>query len=231
MSRTESAREFSVRVLPEDRCVDVGMIYCVGRNYALHAKEMGSEVPTEPVIFTKPKTALVSSGSVVQLPAFSSDVHFETELVYQIDQRLCKVGPDEALGAISAVGIGLDLTMRDRQAEAKRGGKPWAVAKGFDQSAPVGSLVSVGGIDDLSTLRFSLSINGEQRQRGAAESMIFAPDFVLSWLSSIFTLLPGDLLFSGTPDGVGPLSHGDSLHASIEGLSDADLRVSIARES
>ena len=208
--------------------VAVGTIFCVGRNYAQHAKEMGSEIPSEPFIFLKPPTAIVGTGDSVRIPPVSTDLHHEVELVVLIDKVMKDVSRTEALDGVAAVAVGLDMTLRDVQAVAKREGKPWSVAKGFDTSAPVGPLLRVDRIGRISDLTFTLKVNGEVRQRGEWSGMIFSVAELLSWLSTIFTLRPGDLLFTGTPEGVGRVVPGDLLEAVIQGYEESLLQVVVA---
>lgn len=208
--------------------VAVGTLFCVGRNYALHATEMGSEVPSEPFIFLKPPTAVIGTGDSVRIPPISKDLHHEVELVVLIDRMMKDVSQKDALGGVAAVAVGLDMTLRDVQGVAKREGKPWSVAKGFDTSAPVGPLLRLDRIGRISDLAFSLKVNGEVRQRGEWSGMIFSVAEILSWLSTIFTLRPGDLLFTGTPEGVGRVVPGDRLEAVIEGHEESLLQVEVA---
>ena len=208
--------------------VAVGTLFCVGRNYAQHAKEMGSEVPSEPFIFLKPPTAIIGTGDSVRIPPISNDLHHEVELVVLVDRVMKNVSRTDALAGVAAVAVGLDMTLRDVQAVAKREGKPWSVAKGFDTSAPVGPLLRLDRIGRISDLSFSLKVNGEVRQHGEWSGMIFSVAEILSWLSTIFTLRPGDLLFTGTPEGVGRVVPGDLLEAVIEGYEESLLRVDVA---
>lgn len=207
--------------------VAVGTLFCVGRNYAQHAKEMGSEIPSEPFIFLKPPTAIIGTGGSVRIPPISNDLHHEVELVLLIDRVMKDVSGKDALDGVAAVGVGLDMTLRDVQGVAKREGKPWSVAKGFDTSAPVGPLLRLDRIGRISDLTFSLKVNGEVRQRGEWSGMVFSVAELLSWLSTIFTLRPGDLLFTGTPEGVGRVVPGDLLEAVIEGHEESRLQVDV----
>lgn len=193
-------------------------IFCIGRNYARHAAEMNSPVPEEPMVFLKPSTALVRDQGNVILPAQSNDVHHEVELVAVIGKQGRHIVEQEALSYICGYGVGLDMTARDIQARAKKKGHPWSVAKGFDTFAPLGDLVPASHVSDPQSLDIKLSVNGTICQSGSTADMIFSVARLVSYCSSIFTLLPGDLIYTGTPEGVGPVQTGDVLEASIDNL-------------
>ncbi len=207
--------------LPDGRSVRPGKLLCIGRNYAAHIREMGdvADLPAEPVVFLKPSTALLPSGGTVVLPRQSSDVHHEVELVVVIGRGGKHVSEGEALGHVAAYALGLDLTARDLQARAKAEKGPWSVAKGFDTFAPLGPLTPAAEIADPQALTISLRVNGELRQEGTTAHMIFPVARLVSYLSSIFTLEPGDLVYTGTPEGVGPVRPGDRLGATGTGLA------------
>ena len=206
--------------------VPVGKILCLGRNYAKHAEEMSSEVPETPVVFLKPSTALLSSGQKVSIPSFSSEMHHEVELVVLMDRSCRNISEDSAYQYIGGYGVGLDMTLRDVQTEAKKKGQPWSVAKGFDSSAPVSSFVGKEHVADPHALLLSLEVNGEIRQQSSTGNMIFRIDAIVAYLSSVFTLEAGDLIFTGTPEGVGPVYSGDVLEAELKDV--ARCRVEIA---
>lgn len=192
-------------------------IFAVGRNYAEHIKELNNERPDEPVIFTKPDTALLRSNAPFYYPDFSKDIHHEVELVL----RICKEGKNIeqkfASKYYDAIGLGIDFTARDLQQKAKEKGLPWDIAKGFNGSAPISDkFISVTDFKDLKNINFSLSVNGELRQQGNTSLMLFSFDYIISYLSKFFTLRSGDLIFTGTPKGVAPVRVGDRLSASIE---------------
>ena len=197
-----------------------GKLLCIGRNYAEHVREMGdvADLPTEPVVFLKPSTALIPSGGTIVLPRQSADVHHELEVVAVIGTSGRHIAEADALGHVAAYALGLDLTARDLQARAKAAKGPWSVAKGFDTFAPLGPLTPAAEIGDPQTLEIELAINGAVRQRGTTAHMIFSVARIVSYLSSVFTLEPGDLLFAGTPEGVGPVHDGDRLEATGAGL-------------
>lgn len=205
-----------------------GKLICVGRNYAKHAVEMRSEVPETPVLFLKPSTALVGQGGKVVLPSLTGDVHHELELVVAIGRGGKKITRQEALNHVDGYGIGLDMTARDIQADAKSKGLPWAVSKGFDTFAPLGPLVRAHEIPDPQNITLSLRVNGELRQSFNTREMVFSVADLIAYCSSVFTLMPGDLIFSGTGEGVGPVHDGDRLEASGDRLP--DLRVKVRRD-
>ncbi len=217
-------------VLPSHgREVKVGKVLCIGRNYAKHAAEMKSSVPPEPIVFLKPSTALVGNGGTVILPKQSHSVHHEVELVVVIGGGGRYISQEEAMGHVDAYAVGLDITARDLQSRAKEKGHPWSVAKGFDTFAPLGQLIDARNVPDPHQLEIDLHINGELRQSGHTADMIFSVSHLVSYCSSIFTLLPGDLIYTGTPEGVGPIEAGDTLEARISGFP--TLRVKVRAES
>lgn len=208
--------------------VSVGKLLCIGRNYAAHAAELGNAIPEEPVLFLKPASALVGHGGKIVLPAMSAEVHHEIELVAVIGRGGKHIPEAQALEHVDAYALGLDMTARDLQSAAKEKGLPWTVAKGFDTFAPLGPLVEARKVRDPQQLEFRLTVNGEERQVGRTGNMIFSVAALIAYASRIFTLLPGDLLFTGTPEGVGPVHEGDLLEASGAGLP--ALRVRVVRE-
>lgn len=191
-------------------------IICIGRNYSEHAKELNNAVPTEPVFFMKPDTALLIRNRPFYYPDFTSDLHYECELVY----RICKVGkhisPNFAHTYYDAIALGIDFTARDLQQKAKEKGLPWEKAKAFDYSAPVSSFVPVSEFQDLNNLEFHLELNGKTVQEGNSQDMIFPIDTLISYVSRFVTLRTGDYLFTGTPAGVGPVKIGDRLEAFLQ---------------
>lgn len=190
-------------------------IFCVGRNYGEHARELNNAIPEAPVIFMKPPTAILK-GHDFYMPDFSKDMHFECELVF----RICKTGkhiaPAFASKYIDGITVGIDFTARDVQAEQKKKGLPWEIAKAFDQSAVVGTMQTLSDITQLSTATFHLQKNGVTVQQGNAADMLFPVSEVIAYLSTYFTLQQGDLLFTGTPAGVGPVAIGDVLEGYLE---------------
>ncbi len=210
--------DFSVELPVSKQVVASPRLFCIGRNYAAHAAEMNSAVPEVPMVFLKPSTAIVRGGGAVLLPAISSEVHHEVELVAVIGKQGKNIKEGDALGYVEAYAVGLDMTARDIQAAAKQKGHPWSVAKGFDTFAPLGQLIPAAAIADPQQLSIQLRVNGELRQHGHTRDMIFPVARLIAYCSSIFTLLPGDLIYTGTPEGVGPVKEGDVLEAEITGL-------------
>jgi 2-keto-4-pentenoate hydratase/2-oxohepta-3-ene-1,7-dioic acid hydratase in catechol pathway len=209
-----------------------GKLLCIGRNYAEHVREMGdvADLPTEPVVFLKPASALVASGGAVCIPPQSEDVHHELELVAVIGRGGKGIPEERALEHVAAYALGLDMTARDLQKKAKESRAPWAVAKGFDTFAPLGPLTAAAEVPDPQALDLRLTVNGELRQHGSTRDMIFPVAFLVSYLSRIFTLEPGDLIYTGTPEGVGPVAAGDVLEATASGPGGRrfePLRVSV----
>jgi 2-keto-4-pentenoate hydratase/2-oxohepta-3-ene-1,7-dioic acid hydratase in catechol pathway len=209
--------------------VHVGKLLCIGRNYADHAAEMSSDVPDEPMVFLKPASALVRTGGIVQLPPQSHEVHHEVELVTVIGKQGKNIPEDEALDHVAAYAVGLDMTARDLQAKAKERRHPWSVAKGFDTFAPLGPLTPATEIKNPQDLTIRLSVNGDVRQDASTDRLIFPVRKLVQYCSQIFTLTPGDLLYTGTPSGVGPVEDGDELEATATGID--PLRVSVKRSS
>jgi 2-keto-4-pentenoate hydratase/2-oxohepta-3-ene-1,7-dioic acid hydratase in catechol pathway len=191
-------------------------IFAIGRNYADHIKELNNERPDEPVIFTKPDTAVLRNNAPFYYPDFSKDIHYEVELVL----RICKEGKNiESKFAgkyYDAIGIGVDFTARDLQQKAKEKGLPWDIAKGFNGSAPISDKFIPVATFDLNNINFSLQLDGELKQQGNTSLMLFNFDFIISYVSKFFTLRTGDLIFTGTPKGVGPVKVGNVLSAYIE---------------
>jgi len=202
----------------------VHRIYCVGRNYAEHAREMGAAAPASkaergsPTFFMKPADAIAVDGKV-PYPAATSQLHHEVELVVALGRDANGVvAPEDADALIFGYGVGLDLTRRDLQAAAKAKGLPWDTAKGFDHSAPLGTLLPASEAGDLSSARIVLEVNGEPRQQSSLDHMLWNVADILHELSLLYALRAGDLVFMGTPAGVGPLLPGDAFHARIDGL-------------
>jgi 2-keto-4-pentenoate hydratase/2-oxohepta-3-ene-1,7-dioic acid hydratase in catechol pathway len=203
----------------------VGKILCLGRNYRAHAAEMGSEVPTEPVVFLKPPTALLEEGEPIRLPTFSKEIHHEVEMVLLIGREGRDIPREEALEYVIGYGVGLDLTARDLQAEAKKKGLPWTLAKGFDGSAPLSRFVRADEVADPGALDLELRVNGVVRQSSNTSLLVFPVDDLIMRLSRWFTLSVGDLIFTGTPEGVGPIGPGDRLEARLGDLVEATFEV------
>ena len=219
----------------------VGKLVCVGRNYAAHARELGNEVPDAPIIFLKPSTSAVALESEFPIPVEQGECHFETEITLLIGQRLLvsaqsnsvtkditalqEVSAEQARAAIAGVGLGLDLTLREKQNELKAKGQPWELAKAFDGSAPLSGFLPVTDFSDLAAVEFSLSINGERRQSGDSADMITDMIALLQFITRYITLLPGDVVMTGTPAGVAALHSGDTLTLQLADLATWKTRV------
>ena len=194
----------------------VGKAVCVGRNYVAHAKELGNEVPSAPILFIKPASALTSLHDPLQLPDGQGEVHHEVEMVAIIGKPLRNVtDPDQVRFAIAGYGVGLDLTLRDLQNTLKAQGHPWERAKAFDGAAPVSGFIDARGISVRQNVEVSLEVNGDVRQHGHTGQMLFPTFELIAHISQVFTLNPGDLIFTGTPAGVGPLHSGDQFTARL----------------
>ncbi|MFC4626377.1 fumarylacetoacetate hydrolase family protein [Daeguia caeni] len=204
----------------------VRRIYCVGQNYADHAIEMGSD-PTRnpPFFFLKSADCLVTDGADFPYPVKSDNVHHEVELVVALKEGGRDIPVEKALDHVFGYAVGIDMTRRDLQAEAKKDGRPWELGKSFDHSAPCSALVPVAECGHLAKGTIALSVNGETRQSGDLNQMIWKVAEAISYLSTYFTLYSGDLLFTGTPAGVGPVRRGDEVVATIEGLPRLSVRV------
>jgi 2-keto-4-pentenoate hydratase/2-oxohepta-3-ene-1,7-dioic acid hydratase in catechol pathway len=200
-------------------------IFCIGRNYAEHAKELGNPVPAEPVVFLKPTSALCSGEDQIALPAQSARVDHELEVVVAIGRSGKNIAASEALDYVAAIAVGIDLTARDLQEEAKKKALPWALSKGFDTFAPVSKFVPLPNGARIDALNFELRVNGELRQKGSTADMLTSIPKLIEYLSRCFTLSPGDLIFTGTPKGVAPLKSGDQLVAKLEDWTELKIQV------
>jgi fumarylpyruvate hydrolase len=203
----------------------VRRVYCVGRNYAEHIREMGGDEREPPFFFQKPADAIVHDGAVVPYPSFTSDFQHEVELVLCIGEEGADIPVERAGRHVFAVGAGIDLTRRDVQVQARKSGRPWEIGKSFDHSAPCGTLrrVADGALPESG--RIELKVNGQVRQHGDLRQMICSAAEIVSNLSQQYRLFPGDLIFTGTPAGVGPLDRGDVVTASIEGVGAVEVRI------
>ncbi|SHK39551.1 fumarylacetoacetate hydrolase family protein [Epilithonimonas mollis] len=199
-------------------------IICIGRNYSEHAKELGNEVPEDPVIFMKPDTAVLKKGSDFYIPNFSDDVHYELEVVLKISKGGKYIQKENAGKHYDEIGLGIDFTARDLQTKLKNKGLPWELAKGFDGSAVISDFVSKANYD-LQNLNFSLTKNNEQVQSGNTKDMIFSFNDIIAFVSQYFTLRVGDLIFTGTPKGVDRVSENDFLEAFLEDIKLFSLKI------
>lgn len=199
-------------------------IICIGRNYADHAKELGNEIPENPVIFMKPDTAVLKKGSDFYIPEFSNDVHYELEVVLKISKGGKYIQEENADKYFDEIALGIDFTARDLQSKLKEKGLPWELAKGFDGSAVISEFYKKENFD-LKNLKFSLFKNKEEVQHGNTSLMLFTPEKIIAFVSQYFTLRVGDLIFTGTPKGVGKVSENDILEAYLEDRKILDLRI------
>ncbi|MCT4705876.1 fumarylacetoacetate hydrolase family protein [Enterobacteriaceae bacterium H11S18] len=198
----------------------VSKVVCVGSNYAKHIKEMGSATPEEPVLFIKPESALCDIRQPLALPQGLGSVHHEVELAILIGATLRQASEEHVVKAIAGYGVALDLTLRDLQGKLKKAGQPWEKAKGFDNSCPISGFIPAAEFTaDAQNTELSLKINGEIRQQGSTSDMIHKIAPLIAYMSRFFTLRAGDVILTGTPEGVGPLASGDNLELSFDGRS------------
>jgi fumarylpyruvate hydrolase len=217
----------SLPIAQSEQRFPVGRIFCVGRNYAEHAREMGHDAKkSPPFFFMKPANAIVADGGAFHYPAASMDVHHEVELVVALRSGGRRISPDQSMLHIFGYAVGLDMTRRDLQAEAKRLQRPWECAKAFEGSAPIGPVSRIGESPDLRGASISLMVNGETRQHALISDMIWDVASIVAHLSDLFELHAGDLIMTGTPAGVGAVQVGDRLQAEVEGLK--PLHVDVA---
>ncbi|MGJ0392800.1 MAG: fumarylacetoacetate hydrolase family protein [Methylocystis sp.] len=218
----------SVAVYGEERRFPVRRIFCVGLNYAEHAREMGKEPGAEPpFFFTKPADAVIADGAIIPFPSLTSSLHHEIELVAALQSGGADIAAERALDCVYGYAAGIDLTRRDMQSAARKAGGPWDMSKGFDNSAPIGAIRKASEIGHPARGRIALSVNGALRQQGDLSDMIWSLPQIIAALSTHVALAPGDLIFTGTPAGVGALEPGDVAAGEIEGVG--TVRVGIAR--
>jgi fumarylpyruvate hydrolase len=216
----------TLAIAGSDRFFPVHRIYCVGRNFADHAIEMGHDPDREPpFFFQKNPDSLVPGGNDFPYPPASSDVHHEIELVVALGRGGADIPVEEAMTHVFGYAVGLDMTRRDLQAQAKKAGRPWEVAKAFEASAPCGPIVPAADVPEIGRGRIWLAVNGETRQDGDLSQMIWKVPEMISYLSGLFTLQPGDLIFAGTPAGVGAVKRGDAMTGGIDGIGEIRTRV------
>ncbi|MBY6240953.1 fumarylacetoacetate hydrolase family protein [Methylosinus sp. Sm6] len=209
-----AARRFPVR-----------RIFCVGQNYAAHAREMGKDPREEPCFFTKPADAVVASGATLPYPPRTHDLHHEIELVAALARGGADIAKEAALEHVFGYAAGIDLTRRDLQSQARKAGRPWDLAKGFDQSAPLGAIAPAARIGHPRAGRIRLAVNGATRQDADLSEMIWSTAEIIAILSQFVRLEPGDLIFTGTPAGVGPIVPGDHVAGEIEGVGAVEIAV------
>lgn len=200
-------------------------IICIGRNYTEHARELNNPVPSKPVFFMKPDSALLINNNPFFLPDFSNEIHYEAEIVLKISRLGKNIQKQFAGRYYNSLGVGIDFTARDLQDACKKAGHPWEIAKAFDQSAAIGRFITLTSVPDPHVVNFQLDINGITVQKGNTKDMIFSFDDIIAYISTFVTLKTGDLIFTGTPAGVGPVKNGDHLVASVEGQILLDFNI------
>ncbi len=200
-------------------------IICIGRNYSDHAKEMNSPLPTKPLFFLKPDTALLLNNKPFYIPEFSNDVHYECELVYKINRVGKNIGEKFSPKYYAEIGLGIDFTARDLQQQCKEKRNPWEMAKAFDNSAVISNFIPLESLKNQNEIAFNLTLNGKTVQVGNSKEMIFTIDKIIAYVSQFITLKKGDLIFTGTPAGVGKVSIGDRLEGFLEEKSMFDFEI------
>jgi fumarylpyruvate hydrolase len=216
----------AVSIKDSDQLYPVNRIYCVGQNYGDHVREMGGDPKkNSPVFFSKPANAIVVNNKSVKYPTATDNFHYEVELVVALSSGGVNIPEELALNCVFGYAVGIDFTRRDLQNFAKKAGRPWDVAKGFDQSAPISSITVKSEITDLGKVQISLSLNGEVRQNSKLDAMIWSVTEIISELSKFYALQPGDLIFTGTPSGVAAVTPGDRLSAEISGIGNLDFEI------
>ncbi len=224
-----------LKVKGSDETIEVKNVFCIGKNYLDHINEMNipgldNSVPKTPVIFLKPSTAIETLNNTVSIPlvdgeAISDDLQNEVELVIVVGSDGDNIPEEKAMEYIYGYAVGIDFTLRDIQTEMKKQGKPWAVAKGFKTSSPVSEVVKKESVSDIQSLDIKLAVNGEGKQSGNTSQMIFSVRFIIHYLSSVFGLRKGDIIFTGTPAGVSRLVKGDSVTAEIQHIGKLDVKI------
>jgi len=215
----------SVAVSGSEERFPVRRIYCIGRNYAAHAREMGADEREPPFFFLKPGDAIVQNGATIPYPPATENFHYEAELVAAIGKGGTNISIDDANGHIFGYGVGIDLTRRDLQEEAKGMRRPWDMGKGFDASAPCSEIYPANKIGHPTSGAITLTVNGEDRQSGDIGDMIWNIPESVAYLSSLVTLEPGDLIYTGTPEGVGAVNRGEEIVVHVDGVCDLTLKI------
>ena len=216
----------SLPIIGSARRFPIRRVFCIGRNYAEHAREMGATVDkAAPMFFCKPADAVVAEGGDVPYPTVTADLHHEVEMVVALGAGGRELDPAAAAALVWGYGVGLDLTRRDLQAQAKAKGLPWDIGKAFDASAPLSAIVPGAEAGNLATRTLSLEVNGTLRQHGALSDLVWNVAEILHELSKLYALRAGDLVFMGTPAGVGPLQPGDTFRAALDGVVEFDGRI------
>jgi 2-keto-4-pentenoate hydratase/2-oxohepta-3-ene-1,7-dioic acid hydratase in catechol pathway len=215
----------TARLIGSEKEYRIGKILCIGRNYVDHIKELGNEMPQQPVIFSKPASSVIGEGEEIVIPSYSGDCHHEAELALLIGTGGKDIAVASAMSHVAGFAVAIDLTLRDVQSELKTKGLPWDLAKGFDTACPLSDFVPASSVPNPQDARITLSVNGEPRQDGSTALMIHRMPELISYLSSIFTLAPGDIILTGTPAGVGPIRSGDKVVAGIASVGTLSVTV------
>ncbi len=224
-------KKIILNIIGSDYKLEPSNIYCVGKNYYNHVKEMGgSSIPEEPVIFLKPNSAIIPDGGDILIPTIngikiSQNLHYECELIILIKEECSNISESNALNYVLGYGVGLDMTLRDIQENLKNKGLPWAISKGFYSSAPISNFIPANLLEHHNDINFSLFKNGELKQKGNTKNLIFSIPYLISYLSKIFTLKRGDIIFTGTPEGVGKAETGDKLIAELDNKKLLEVNV------
>lgn len=213
------------KIIATNEQFKIGKIVCLARNYAEHARELGNETPTAPVLFMKPASSIISDGQSVKIPSYSQECHYELELALLIGKKCHAVLAEDAMGYIAGYGVAIDMTLRDVQGALKAKGLPWDIAKGFDTACPLSDFVQKNMVENPHALNLKLAVNGEVRQDGNTADMIHRLPQIISYISGIFTLECGDLILTGTPAGVGPVKAGDVMTAEITTIGSLTIPV------
>jgi len=200
-------------------------IICIGRNYANHAKELNNPLPTEPLFFLKPETAVIRNNKPFYYPQFSTEIHHEIELILKINKPGKNIPLKFAHKYYTEIGLGIDFTARDLQEKCKLNATPWEIAKAFDGAAPIGKFIDKSELQNLNTIQFHLNINGNTIQKGNTADLIFSFDIIIAHISKYITLKTGDIIFTGTPAGVGPIKIGDLLEGFIEDVKMIEVAI------
>ncbi len=203
-----------------------GTMYCIGQNYSEHIKEMGSVASSDPIIFLKPPTAYLQDGGKIEIPSISDNAHHEVELVAVVGKQARHLTIENVMEHIAGYAVGIDVTLRDIQQKAKDKGHPWAVAKGFATSAPISKVIPIEELKEQNEFDLVLSVNNEMRQSDSTAKMERTIEELMVYLTSIYILLPGDVIFTGTPKGVGRITSGDKINAKLSNL--IEINVSVA---
>lgn len=215
----------TARIPASNQEFPIGKIVCLARNYAEHARELGNETPAAPVLFMKPATSVIGDGEAVRIPPYSQECHFEVELAVLIGTMARAVSPEQAMEHVAGYGVAIDMTLRDVQNQLKAKGLPWEIAKGFDTSCPLSDFLPASAVSDPHGLNLRLSVDGDLRQNGTSADMIHRVPHIVSHISGIFTLEPGDVILTGTPAGVGRVVAGETMQAEITGVGTLSIPV------